>query len=93
MPCTTGGANDYGWTGQFDCHWYTSNQDGPSHQSALTQNTSLTTSTCGGPPWIISTDTGIHPNVAGYTQFASALENLVTTQNVVPPLPNPPPAG
>ncbi len=54
--------------------------DGPSHQSAATQDELALDpfiSFCGGTPWIISSDSGIHPNRQGYAQFASALVSLV----------------
>lgn len=44
--------------------------DGPSNQSSATQSifriTRAATGWCSGDPWIISGDTGIHPNVRGY---------------------------
>ncbi len=61
--------------------------DGPSHQSNATQDELSIepfTSFCAGPPWIISADTGIHPNKDGYAQFASALEALVRQQSWAP---------
>lgn len=54
--------------------------DGPSHQSTATQDELALdpfVSFCAGPPWIISSDTGIHPDRQGYAQFASALVSLV----------------
>jgi lysophospholipase L1-like esterase len=53
--------------------------DGPSVQSAPTQDELEVLhplSFCegpagGGPPWVISGDTGIHPSAAGYAQMAS----------------------
>lgn len=53
--------------------------DGPSVQSTPTQDELEVLhplSFCdgpagGGPPWVISGDTGIHPSAAGYTQMAS----------------------
>jgi lysophospholipase L1-like esterase len=89
VDCRSGGTGDYGWDNKYNCHWFTSNADGPSHQSTILQRTSFNTSTCGGSPWIISTDSGIHPNRAGYERFAAALENLVTQRNLVPALPDP----
>jgi hypothetical protein len=44
-------------------------------------------STAVGIRWIISADTGIHPSVAGHTQFAQALEQIVLANDLVPPLP------
>jgi lysophospholipase L1-like esterase len=85
--CAKGGADDYGWDNRYDCHWWTHDADGPSHQATLTQNASFYTSTCSGTPWILSSDSGIHPNRLGYTQFASALSNLLISRGTVPPLP------
>jgi lysophospholipase L1-like esterase len=54
--------------------------DGASVQATVTQDQLFLThfSFCGGPPgggppWVISADTGIHPSAGGYTQMASAL--------------------
>lgn len=51
--------------------------DGPSAQSTLTQDEfkidPLIDAFCGGTPWIISADSGIHPEVAGHAQIASVL--------------------
>jgi lysophospholipase L1-like esterase len=61
--------------------------DGPSHQSEVTQDELALNpffSFCPGDPWIISTDTGIHPNREGYAQFAAALVALVRTQSWAP---------
>lgn len=48
--------------------------DGPSNQSALTQELYAEdyaeTGWCAGPPWTIASDTGVHPNVAGYAELA-----------------------
>ena len=48
--------------------------DGPSNQSTLTQETYAEdfaeSGWCAGPPWTIAADTGAHPNVAGYAEFA-----------------------
>jgi len=58
--------------------------DGPSHQSTVSQDVlaaNIFYSFCAGDdPWIISADTGIHPNRDGYAQFAAALESLVHSQ-------------
>jgi len=54
--------------------------DGPSHQSDATQDELALdpfVSFCAGAPWIISSDSGIHPNRQGYAQFAAALVALV----------------
>ncbi len=70
--------------GNYICPSNRAAVDGPSHQSADTQDElSLEpfTSFCSGTPWIISSDTGIHPNRAGYAQFASALVALVRRQS------------
>ncbi len=64
---------------QFSCSRLGYKVDGPSVQSTPTQ-TELKIlhplSFCkgpagGGPPWVISGDTGIHPSAAGYAQMAS----------------------
>ena len=64
---------------RFSCSRLGYKVDGPSVQSAPTQ-TELKVlhplSFCkgpagGGPPWVISGDTGIHPSAAGYAQMAS----------------------
>jgi lysophospholipase L1-like esterase len=54
--------------------------DGPSVQATVTQDELFLDhfSFCsgpagGGPPWVISADTGIHPSAAGYAQMASSL--------------------
>jgi lysophospholipase L1-like esterase len=83
------------WTGSYDCTGGggANGVDGPSHQSADTQ-TNLDGSNPGvfckgttGQEWVISSDTGIHPSRVGYTQFATALANVVAAKNLVPPLP------
>lgn len=64
---------------RFSCSSFGFKVDGPSVQSTATQ-TELEIlhplSFCegpagGGPPWVISGDTGIHPSAAGYEQMAS----------------------
>jgi len=90
--CRKGDENDYGWDNRYDCHWYHSDVDGPSHQALSSQMDNKSSLTCNGTPWILSSDTGIHPNREGYDRFAAALENLVTTRNLVPALPDPPKA-
>jgi lysophospholipase L1-like esterase len=87
VACAKGSRDDYGWDNRYDCHWYTHDADGPSHQATVTQTASFYTSTCGGTPWILSSDSGIHPNRAGYQQFASALSNLLMRRGTLPPLP------
>jgi len=48
--------------------------DGPSNQSVPTQELYAEdyaeSGWCAGPAWTIASDTGVHPNVAGYTEFA-----------------------
>ena len=48
--------------------------DGPSNQSTPTQELFAedfaTSGWCAGPPWTITSDTGVHPNVAGYAELA-----------------------
>jgi lysophospholipase L1-like esterase len=64
---------------RFSCSSFGFKVDGPSVQSTATQ-TELEIlhplSFCegpadGGPPWVISGDTGVHPSAAGYEQMAS----------------------
>jgi hypothetical protein len=83
------------WTGSYDCTGGggANGVDGPSHQSADTQ-THLNGTDPGvfckgtaGQEWVISSDTGIHPSRVGYTQFATALANVVAAKHLVPPLP------
>lgn len=48
--------------------------DGPSNQSTLTQEIYAEdyaeSGWCAGPPWTIASDTGVHPNVAGYAELS-----------------------
>ena len=70
--------------------------DGPSHQSTVSQDfleLNPFFSFCPGPPWIISADTGIHPNRTGYGEFASALVNLVRGKSWAPSGFGPPSRG
>ncbi len=64
--------------------------DGPSHQSEVTQDLfELITPFCGSDDyWIISTDTGVHPNVAGHAQYAQALAQVAQSHNLLPRLPH-----
>jgi lysophospholipase L1-like esterase len=63
----------------FSCSDFGYKVDGPSVQSTPTQDELEVLhplSFCegpanGGPPWVISGDTGIHPSAAGYQQMAS----------------------
>jgi lysophospholipase L1-like esterase len=63
----------------YTCSYFEYGVDGPSVQSTPTQDeleASHYLSFCegpkgGGPPWVISGDTGIHPSAAGYAQMAS----------------------
>ena len=52
----------------------TTGTDGPSNQSTPTQELYgedyAESGWCAGQPWLISSDTGAHPNVAGYAEFA-----------------------
>lgn len=57
--------------------------DGPSNQSALTQEIYAEdfaeSGWCAGPPWTIASDTGVHPNVTGYVELARvALAGLLS---------------
>ncbi len=66
--------------GSFLCAANHALVDGPSHQSEATQDELALdpfVSFCGGAPWIISSDTGIHPDRQGYAQFAATLVRLV----------------
>jgi lysophospholipase L1-like esterase len=64
---------------KYTCSYLEYPVDGPSVQSTLTQDELAVfhpLSFCkgpasGGPPWIISGDTGIHPSAAGYAQMES----------------------
>lgn len=64
---------------RFSCSRLGYEVDGPSVQSTATQDELEALhflSFCegpagGGPPWVISGDTGIHPSTAGYAQMAS----------------------
>ena len=88
--CTSGGTGDYGWSAQYSCGWTSHDVDGPSPQSTGLQyeDSGLTESiNCYGEPWIITTDTGSHPNTAGYERFAAVLENVAAERNLVPALP------
>jgi lysophospholipase L1-like esterase len=63
----------------YSCSHFGYTVDGPSVQSNPTQDELALThplSFCkgpasGGPPWVISGDTGIHPSAIGYAQMAS----------------------
>jgi lysophospholipase L1-like esterase len=62
----------------YTCSYFEYGVDGPSVQSTPTQDeleAAHYLSFCegpqgGGPPWVISGDTGIHPSAAGYAQMA-----------------------
>jgi lysophospholipase L1-like esterase len=64
---------------KYTCSYFEYPVDGPSVQSTLTQDELAILhplSFCkgpasGGPPWIISGDTGIHPSATGYAQMES----------------------
>jgi hypothetical protein len=64
---------------RYSCSRFGYEVDGPSVQSTPTQDELEVLhplSFCegpagGGPPWVISGDTGIHPSAAGYAQMAS----------------------
>jgi lysophospholipase L1-like esterase len=66
---------------RFSCSSSANRVDGPSVQATITQDALRVghpLSFCegpadGGPPWVISGDTGIHPSAAGYAQMAGAL--------------------
>ncbi len=66
--------------GSFICPANHARVDGPSHQSDATQDEFALdpfVSFCGGSPWVISSDTGIHPDRQGYAQFAATLVGVV----------------
>ena len=69
------------WNPPYDCgRFLTDFVDGQSHQSRPTQDElrlSSPLSFCGGTPWMIDADSGIHPARAGYAQFAGALAQVV----------------
>ena len=74
------------WTPPYNCG---NNDfvDGPSHQSFPTQgefHLRHPFTYCKGPEWIIGTDTGIHPNKLGYTQYATTLANVLRAQDALP---------
>jgi lysophospholipase L1-like esterase len=79
------------WSADHDCGViFTDLVDGPSHQSTPTQDELLIEppfNFCSGPQWIISADTGIHPNALGYTQYADTLANVAAAEGWVPALP------
>jgi lysophospholipase L1-like esterase len=65
--------------GNYECKgWiFTSRVDGPSHQATVTQTLerALNPRTfCPGDPWVISADTGIHPNATGYAEIAKVVK-------------------
>jgi len=75
--------------GPYICQgrFFTSQVDGRSRQATVSQVflTGLYPTTfCAGDPWIISTDSGIHPNAAGYAQFAQSLDRLVSQNHLLP---------
>jgi lysophospholipase L1-like esterase len=73
--------------GSYVCPTNQAEVDGPSHQSQVTQDLLAVNpffSFCPGEPWIISADTGIHPNPTGYAQFAAALVALVRRHGWAP---------
>jgi lysophospholipase L1-like esterase len=87
--------NGQSWTPPYNCG---DNDlvDGQSHQSDPTQSEFQLRhpfTYCAGPEWILGTDSGIHPNKLGYTQFAATLANVLQAQGALPQLPatSPPP--
>lgn len=65
------------FTSETDCFGRakkTDGTDGPSNQSVPTQELYAEdyaeSGWCAGPAWTIASDTGVHPNVAGYAEFA-----------------------
>jgi hypothetical protein len=77
------------WTPPYNCGG-NDFVDGPSHQSTPTQDEfrlDRPFSYCKGQTWIIGADTGIHPNSAGYTRFASTLAAVAAADGLVPSLP------
>lgn len=77
------------WTPPYNCGG-NDFVDGQSHQSDPTQtefHLRHLLTYCAGPEWIIGTDSGIHPNKLGYTQFAATLANVLQAQGALPQLP------
>jgi lysophospholipase L1-like esterase len=74
-------AEGQSWNPPYDCgRLITDFVDGPSHQSSPTQDELWLGSPirfCGGTPWMIDADSGIHPSSAGYAQFAQVLAQVV----------------
>ena len=75
------------WTAGYDCatgHLV----DGPSHAASDTQGQLTSTpGFCAGDPWVITTDTGIHPNATGYAQYARTLHAVAQQRGLLPPGP------
>ena len=75
------------WTAGYDCatgHLV----DGPSHAPSDTQGQLKSTpGFCAGDPWVITTDTGIHPNATGYAQYARTLHYVAQQRGLLPPGP------
>jgi lysophospholipase L1-like esterase len=65
--------------------------DGPSRQSPAAQTLLPYTGAgdfCGSNEyWTINADSGIHPSVDGYAQYANALAQVVRAYDLLPPLP------
>jgi hypothetical protein len=63
--------------------------DGPSRQSRATQDVLAVNpfySFCGSKIyWVISNDTGIHASRLGHTQYAQALQQVVSAHGLLPP--------
>ena len=81
--------SEQNWTAGHDCG-DGDLVDGQSHQSEPTQDEFQIgdpSSYCEGTEWIIGSDTGIHPNVAGHGQFAATLATVAQQNNLVPRLP------
>ena len=77
------------WTAPFDCG-NSDFVDGQSHQSEPTQDELEGLhpfAFCPGPEWVIGVDSGIHPSVDGYGQYATTLANVVSAGDLIPPLP------
>lgn len=78
------------WTPQYTCSESSVAVDGASHQATGVQESfddEYKGKFCKGEAWVISADTGIHPNEVGYGKFAQALINVARARGLVPKLP------
>lgn len=75
-----------GWSDWSTCHGLSAlgrGTDGPSNQATATQIfftvSRAVTGWCEGTPWVISGDTGIHPNTLGFGAMATAAHTTWTS--------------